>query len=79
MLPVRGLYKRLKSPYGEPFFALYIPRDGALYEDPAPGLTLMPPTATMRDNPESLPYGCAAYGDNAGQAWKACPTDSRVE
>ena len=54
----------MKSPYGEPFFALHIPRDGALYEDPAPGLTLMPPTATMRDKPERLSYECAAYGDS---------------
>ena len=40
LAPCKGALNRVKSPYGEHSIVLHIPRDGALSEDSAPGLTL---------------------------------------
>ena len=58
MAPCKGALNRVKSPYGEHSIVLHIPRDGALYEDSAPGLTLNAAYGDvaigLRDKPERL-------------------------
>ena len=59
MAPCKGALNRVKSPYGEHYIVLHIPRDGALSEDSAPGLILNAAYGDFADaSLKGLAYGC---------------------